>query len=46
MCESLCKESYVKNEGIRVNGCGIYALWWLSHAELVRGLQRVPVNSY
>ena len=28
-----------------MNGCGFDALWWLSHAELVRGLQRVPVNS-
>ena len=46
MCESLCSESYMKDEGIHMNGCGIGALWWLSRAELACGLQRVPVNSY
>ena len=45
MCE-VCVTSFIcKDEGIHMNGCGIDALWWLSHAELARGLQRVPVNS-
>ena len=46
MCE-VCVTSLIrKDEGIRVNGCGIDALWWLSRAELVHGLQRVPVKFY